>query len=1586
MKGRSRTLSRAFVAVLCTGSIPVASAQITLDGTMGPAGALAGPHYQIPAAFGTQVGGNLFHSFRLFNVGAAQSATFSGPGSVSNIVGRVTGGSFSNIDGAIRSTIQGANLFLVNPAGILFGPNASLSVSGVFHASTAHYIALGTSGRFDAVNPNGTVLSSAPPSAFGFVSNTVRPIQLSGARLQSLTPGAGLSLVAGDVTLIGAQLAAVAGPVSITSVAGPGEVSLTSAGPIPAPGVLRGTIAMVNGSLAGTLSGGLASPPGKVGIRGGTLVLVDSQILSDNGASIGAADMTVDATREVSLERASIVSVSRAAGDGALLSIATPSAAPKSGSRIASVALGAGASGDVTIDAARVTVATGAGITTSAAAGGRSGNVTVRAQDSLHISGRDADGSSSFIGTSGGGAGRAGDVSITAPFVALDRGQVGSISTAGGPAGNVAVKAGRLAMTEGAQLTVRSAGGEGGKISVSAAEAISISRSEAAFSPTAETGIFTTAQGAGRGGDIALSTPQLGLSDGVIQAKTESTGAGGNVSLDVGRLTLDRGSRVDLSSSAQGHAGTLTVVASESVSASGQNISARHSALAGFSTGSGRGGSIVVRAPQVSLDRNGSILAETSGAGAPGTVTIVAEHVAVAGFGQVSSSTAGAGTGGGVTIEATEEISATGGGSIFGTAFGSGRGSDVSLKAPLIVLDGGGISTRSSGSGAAGDIVLEADRVIVSGGSQVDLNTQGPGAAGNLTVRASESLSVVTLTSGGPSGFFSRTLGSGRGGDIRIIAPAVSVDNAAIRADTAASGAAGSIVIEAARLTVANGGQIDSSTASSGSAGKVAITATESIEVSGRNTFQPSNIINATLGSGSAGEITIAAPRVVVADAFISAETRGDGNAGNITLQAGRLTMRDGGQIRSTSTGSGAGGRIHVAASEAVEISSADATGADAGLFGATQASGRGGEILLTAPMLTMSGGVISTSAAGTGPAGRVSVVVPRVAIDRGVVSAGTLGAGAAGGVSITARSISLTGGTVIESSSSGDGAAGTLRIDATESIDIADGPSAQSSGVVTEALRSGRGGDIFLSAPSVNIANAQVSASSAGAGDAGRVFVDAARLSVTRGGQIASSTSASGVGGRVTVRASESVTVSGEGRTDNQTLIASGASGTGSAGEIDITTPSFELARGFISAQTSSSGTAGTINIASGRVLLRDGGQVSSTTSGVGAGGSVSVVASESIEIKSPSTAAGGAGVFGSTQGPGRGGDIALAAPRVTLSGGRVSSTASSSGAAGRIDLRGARIVLEKGGTVDSSSRGGSGDAGTVNITAAESLELAGRDADGVASNVSSLSQGSGAAGTISVRSRNVSLADGAQISTSSSGSGAGGEIDIVASQMVSLSGASISASSSGAGDAGSIFIDAGRSLTLTGSAITTEASRADGGNIEIMAIDLLRLTDSEITTSVGTGSGNGGNITIDPVFVILDSSRIIANAFGGNGGNIRIITNALLQTGDSIISASSELGIEGTIEISAPESDLAGGLAALPGGLFDSSLLLRESCSARAGRGGNSFTGVGHGGLPERPGTLAFSSYAQRPAAAARHSAPLFALAASFENACPH
>jgi len=108
--------------------IPSANAEVSLDGSMGSSGALVGPDYTIGHDLGRLQGANLFHSFNRFNVMTGESATFTGPNTIENVIGRVTGGTSSSIDGLLRSTIQDANLFLINPNGVMFGPNAALDV------------------------------------------------------------------------------------------------------------------------------------------------------------------------------------------------------------------------------------------------------------------------------------------------------------------------------------------------------------------------------------------------------------------------------------------------------------------------------------------------------------------------------------------------------------------------------------------------------------------------------------------------------------------------------------------------------------------------------------------------------------------------------------------------------------------------------------------------------------------------------------------------------------------------------------------------------------------------------------------------------------------------------------------------------------------------------------------------------------------------------------------------------------------------------------------------------------------------------------------------------------------------------------------------------------------------------------------------------------------------------------------------------------------------------------------------------------------------------------------------------------------
>src|SRR5207249_6769061 len=105
-----------------------------------------------------------------FDLTSTQSATFTGPANVQNILSRVTSGSPSSIDGAVNSQILGANLFFLNPYGVMFGPNAHISVSGSFAVSTANYLKLADGGKFNTSLGGGDVLTSAPVSAFGFLN------------------------------------------------------------------------------------------------------------------------------------------------------------------------------------------------------------------------------------------------------------------------------------------------------------------------------------------------------------------------------------------------------------------------------------------------------------------------------------------------------------------------------------------------------------------------------------------------------------------------------------------------------------------------------------------------------------------------------------------------------------------------------------------------------------------------------------------------------------------------------------------------------------------------------------------------------------------------------------------------------------------------------------------------------------------------------------------------------------------------------------------------------------------------------------------------------------------------------------------------------------------------------------------------------------------------------------------------------------------------------------------------------------------------------------------------------------------------
>jgi filamentous hemagglutinin family protein len=506
-------------------------------------------------------GANLFHSFREFNVAAGRGAYFYGPNAeIQNIIARVTGSNRSEILGFIGTYSSNGssnpNLFLINPNGIIFGPNATLGVDGSFVASTASSLNFADGTQFSATaHPTTPLLTVSVPIGLQF-GETAGGMLVQGSGLAVL-PGRTLALVSADLTVEGGDLAALKtnleapeGRIELGSVAGPGLVSLNSIDKgwaLGYEGVQNFKDIQVSGQAAVNASG---EGGGDIQVQGRRISVRDaSTIFADTlgsqkggGISIQALELIVQEGAEVSAGTGT-----GSTGPGGTLAVTASDSVELSGTGTISTrtvpsglfarTAGTGAGGNLTITTRQLIVQNGANVSTSTSGKGRGGTLTVTASDSVELSGTSPDNQS-----------RSG---LFAP------------TTGSGAAGNLTITTGQLIVQDGAQVsagTIDNSTGQGGTLTVTASESVELSGTSTDRQNAS--GLFARTRGTGAAGNLTITTGSLIVQDGA-QVTVDSVGSGsgdaGNLEVAARSIQLDNFGAI-VAKTASGEGGNITLL------------------------------------------------------------------------------------------------------------------------------------------------------------------------------------------------------------------------------------------------------------------------------------------------------------------------------------------------------------------------------------------------------------------------------------------------------------------------------------------------------------------------------------------------------------------------------------------------------------------------------------------------------------------------------------------------------------------------------------------------------------------------------------------------------------------------------------------------------------------------------------------------------------------------------------------------------------------------------------------------------------------------------------------------------------------
>ncbi len=570
--------------------------------------------------------------------------------------------------------------------------------------------------------------------------------------------------------------------------------------------------------------------------------------------------------------------------------------------------------------------------------------------------------------------------------------------------------------------------------------------------------------------------------------------------------------------------------------------------------------------------------------------------------------------------------------------------------------------------------------------------------------------------------------------------------------------------------------------------------------------------------------------------------------------------------------------------------------------------------------VFTTSEGVASGNAGEiaieTGDAGAI------VVSDGSLVGSTTVGVGGSGSVSLSGSTISISNASQVrtDSISASTGPIGGITLDAGPDGSIS---VTQGADVSSVANGTGRGGDIMLTGGQIEItdgAEIRTESGTTATGDAGTIFVTggaSGSLRLDGASTLAATTLGQGNAGRVIDGRRLGVRIeTGSVSASGGSQIFSTTDGAGDAGNVELAladtltlsgaaaaTPSGVFSQSGPDESSAATGDGGEIIVSARSMSVLDGAGVGVTTNGAGAAGSITVDVDETFTVDgldSFMTAEGNVGPAGEIRVDAR--DV-----RVT-DGALVSATSLLSGDAGNISMNAAETLVVDGGSINTNLRGVGSDASGGGI------ELTGTR-------------------LIAIRNGGIVSTDGASVEPS-------GDIQLSSAGQIEIeSGARVSAAASGAGNSGKIDIESSE-FRLTDAAVVTDATRSAGGQISISTTADLQVDQGRIETRVTTqGDGSGGDVALSGERVLLNRAEVRAGAITGFGGNIDIRGSGVLISSDTILDASTELGIDGRIFISAADTNLIERVQVLPETMLTASSQLAAQCAARDPHAKSSF-----------------------------------------------